>query len=134
MKTGLVQPVLPIRVLIIDDVADNRETHQGYLQYAGFRVAVAGDAVQALKMAHSLRPDVILLDLSRPQVDGWVLCETLKGTPRTHRIPVIALSAFADPNSRRRALDAGADAFLSKPCRPEELAQEILRHVPPVAV
>jgi two-component system cell cycle response regulator DivK len=133
VKAAVTHTAAPIRVLIIDDAEDNRERYQGYLQYVGFRVAVAGDAPQALKMAHSLRPDVFVLDLSMPQIDGWTLCEALKGSPRTRRISVIALSRFADANSRARALAAGVDTFLSKPCLPEELAQEILRHVPPIA-
>jgi two-component system, cell cycle response regulator DivK len=101
-----------------------------YLQHVGFRVETAADGREGLRKAHAMRPDVIILDLSMPLIDGWTLCRALKGNPRTRRIPVIALSGFADANSRQRAQAAGVDAFLSKPCLPDELVREIRRRVP----
>jgi two-component system, cell cycle response regulator DivK len=123
-------PASAARVLIVDDVQDNREMYTLYLQHVGFRVETAADGREGLRKAHALRPNVIILDLSMPLIDGWTLCRALKGNPRTRRIPVIALSGFADANSRQRAQAAGVDAFLSKPCLPDELVREIRRRVP----
>jgi two-component system, cell cycle response regulator DivK len=123
-------PASAARVLIVDDVQDNREMYTLYLQHVGFHVETAADGREGLRKAHALRPNVIILDLSMPLIDGWTLCRALKGNPRTRRIPVIALSGFADPNSRQRAQAAGVDAFLSKPCLPDELVREIRRRVP----
>jgi two-component system, cell cycle response regulator DivK len=103
--------------------------YAAHLKYEGFHVESAADGREGLKKAHALRPDVIVLDLSMPLIDGWTLCQTLKRTPLTQRIPVIVLSGFADEKSRERAQAAGVDIFLSKPCLPEDLAQEIQRRV-----
>lgn len=124
------RPPRGIRVLIVDDVRDNREMYALYLEHVGCHVESAGDGREGLVKAHQFHPDVIVLDLSMPQIDGWTLCRALKGNPRTRRIPVIALSGFADANSRQRAQVAGVNAFLSKPCLPDELVREIRRRVP----
>jgi CheY-like chemotaxis protein len=116
-----------VRVLIIDDDADIRDLYATYLEEEGFRVELAADGREGLKQAHVLRPDIIVLDLSMPQIDGWTLCQTLKRTPLTRGIPVIAVTGFVDDKSRERAQAAGVDVFLSKPCLPEELAHEIQR-------
>src|SRR5262245_7914002 len=118
-----------VRVLIIDDDADIRDLYATYLEDEGFRVDLDADGREGLKKAHVLRPDVVVLDLSMPQIDGWTLCQTLKRTPLTQAIEIIALSGFSDEKSRERAQAAGVDLFLSKPCLPQELAQEILRRV-----
>lgn len=122
-------PALGVRVLIIDDAADVRDMYATYLEYVGFRVESAADGREGLTKAHALSPDIIVLDLRLPQIDGWSLCQTLKGTALTRGIPVIALSGVVDEESRQRAEAAGVDAFLRKPCLPEELVHEIQRHV-----
>lgn len=119
-----------VRILLIENVTDIREMYAFHLEHVGFHVESAADGREGLTKAHSLRPDIIVLDLSLPQVDGWTLCKILKQTPLTRRIPVIVLSGFADEKSRELAQAAGVDAFLSgSPCLPEELVVEIQRQL-----
>ncbi|HMJ12286.1 MAG TPA: response regulator [Polyangiaceae bacterium] len=114
-------------VLVVDDMPDGLELLAETLQRAGFRVAVASDGRAALDQAFALGPSLIVLDLSLPEVDGWEVARQLKQDPRTMHIPILALSAFALPIHRDRALSAGAAAFLSKPCPPADLLVEIKR-------
>lgn len=112
-------------VLIVDDGADNRAMYRSHLEHAGFRVVEASDATQGIAMARELMPAIVVMDLSMPDVDGWEATRLLKSDPATRRIGIVALSAFHEPDSRRRARDAGADFFLAKPC----LARELALHV-----
>ena len=85
----------------------------------------ASNATQGIAMARELMPAIVVMDLSMPDVDGWEATRLLKSDPATRRIGIVALSAFHEPDSRRRARDAGADFFLAKPC----LARELALHV-----
>lgn len=114
-------------VLIVDDYADNREMYAEYLVFSGLRVAEAQNGHEALAMAASMRPDVIVMDLALPGVDGWEATRRLKGDGLTRDIPVIALTGHALAGHSRTALDAGCDAFITKPCLPERLLEEIRR-------
>jgi CheY-like chemotaxis protein len=114
-------------VLIVDDVPDNRELYVQYLTYFGYRAAEAGDGQDALAKAAALKPDVIVMDLSLPGMDGWEATRRLKADTATRHIPVIALTGHALSGSDEHARAAGCDAFLTKPCDPEELAATIDR-------
>jgi len=114
-------------VLVVDDFQDNREMFAEFLQISGFRVAEAATGREALARAFELVPDVILMDLSLPELDGWEATRTLKGDPRTRHIPIVALTGHALADHSREAKDAGCDAFLTKPCLPEVLIVEIRR-------
>ncbi len=114
-------------MLVVDDMPDGLELLAETLQQAGFRVAVAGDGRAALDQAFALDPSLIVLDLSLPEVDGWEVARQLKRDDRTAHIPILALSAFALPIHRDRALSAGASTFLSKPCAPAALLDEVQR-------
>jgi len=114
-------------VLIVDDYADNREMYAEYLVFAGLRVAEAQNGHEALEMALSMRPHVVVMDLALPGVDGWEATRRLKSDPLTRGIPVIALTGHALAGHSRTALDAGCDAFITKPCLPERLLEEINR-------
>ena len=114
-------------VLIVDDVPDNRELYVQYLTYFGYRAAEAGDGQDALTKAAALKPDVIVMDLSLPGMDGWEATRRLKADATTRHIPVIALTGHALSGSDEHARAAGCDAFLTKPCDPEELAATIDR-------
>ena len=98
-----------------------------YLEIMGFRTAQAADGHEALDRAGSLRPDVILMDLSLPGVDGWEVTRRLKANPDTRDILVIALTAHALEGEDARARRAGCDGFISKPCLPQRLVDEIVR-------
>lgn len=114
-------------VLIVDDVPDNRELYVQYLTYFGYRAAEAGDGQDALEKAAGLKPDVVVMDLSLPGMDGWEATRRLKANPATRHIPVIALTGHALSGSDEHALAAGCDAFLTKPCDPADLAAAIDR-------
>jgi CheY-like chemotaxis protein len=114
-------------VLIVDDFEDNREMYTQYLRFIGYRVAEAVDGHDALAKADSLHPDVIVMDLSLPGLDGWEATRRLKADARTRDIPVIALTGHALAGHAEGARDAGCDAFVTKPCIPADLEAEIRR-------
>ena len=114
-------------VLLVDDYADAREMYGFYLTRRGYRVEEAADGHEALAKALGLTPDIILMDLSLPGIDGWELARMLKKDPRTAAIPIVALTAHALNGEQERALGAGCDAFVTKPCLPQTLAAELER-------
>jgi two-component system, cell cycle response regulator DivK len=112
-------------VLLVDDVCDSREMYAFFLRAAGYAVHEAADGGDALAMALDFRPDVIVMDLTLPSVDGWTAIASLSGNPETATIPVIVLSACTFPADEERAREAGAAAFLAKPCDPADLARKV---------
>jgi two-component system, cell cycle response regulator DivK len=113
-------------VLVVDDFDDNREMFAEFLQISGYRVAEASTGREALDQAFALLPDVIVMDLSLPEVDGWEATRILKGDERTKHIPIIALTGHAlGDHAGGKAV--GCDAFLIKPCMPDTLLAEIRR-------
>jgi len=114
-----------VLVLIVDDFADNREMYSQFLEFSGFRVAEAQNGHEALEKAFALRPDLIVMDLSLPGLDGWEATRRLKADDRTRATPVIALTGHALAGHSKGAMDAGCDAFITKPCLPERLLEEI---------
>jgi two-component system, cell cycle response regulator DivK len=114
-------------ILIAEDDADNREGYAEYFTYLGYRVAQAADGESALDAARRLHPDVILLDLALPVLDGWEVARQVKTDPRTSDILVVALSACVFPADVKRATSSGCDLFLDKPCYPQIVANEIRR-------
>jgi two-component system cell cycle response regulator DivK len=120
---------LPPLVLIVDDVDHGREICSEYLEFRGFRVATAADGQEALDKAFELLPDVILMDLSLPKIDGWEATRRLKQDERTRSIPVVALTAHALASAHEKALEAGCDSVVTKPCLPKELEAEVRRQL-----
>ena len=114
-------------VLVVDDFQDNREMFAEFLSLSGFRVAEASTGREAIDRGFELLPDVILMDLSLPELDGWEATRQLKNDPRTKHIPIVALTGHALADHSREAREAGCDAFLTKPCLPEVLVVEIRR-------
>lgn len=113
------------RVLIVDDYPDAREMYSEYLQYSGFEVVEAENGMEALDRAVDTAPDIILMDLSLPVMDGWEATRRLKADARTASIPVVALTGHALAGISEGARKAGCDAFVTKPCLPEDLVKEI---------
>jgi len=113
-------------VLIVDDFADNREMYSQFLEFSGYRVAEAQNGHEALEKAFALQPDLVVMDLSLPGLDGWEATRRLKSDERTRATPVIALTGHALAGHSKGAIDAGCDAFITKPCLPERLLQEIV--------
>jgi two-component system, cell cycle response regulator DivK len=116
-------------VLVVDDVADGREIVGEYLKMSGYELDSAADGVEAVQKAQDLLPDVILMDVWLPKMDGLEATRRLRQDPRTKEIPIIALTAHGLASARGKALDAGCDAVITKPFLPEALEQEIERQL-----
>ena len=114
-------------ILVVDDYDDAREMYAEYLVFCGFRVAEARNGNEALEQAFTLKPDLILMDLSLPGMDGWEATRQLKGDDRTRNIPVVALTGHALAGASEGAKRAGCDSFVTKPCLPDALVAEIQR-------
>lgn len=104
-----------MKILYVEDNDDNVYVVRNRLTRAGYDVVVAVDGVQGIAMAREERPDLILMDLSLPELDGWEATRRLKAAPETRHIPVIALSAHAMAGDREQAMAAGCDDFDTKP-------------------
>lgn len=115
------------RVLLVDDYPDAREMYSVYLQFSGFDVVEAANGMEALQRATETAPDIILMDLSLPVMDGWEATRRLKADVRTASIPVVALTGYSLAGISEGARRAGCDAFVAKPCLPEDLVREIRR-------
>ena len=102
-------------VLVVEDFADNRDLLTEYLTFRGFAVTAAADGEAALRSAREHRPDVILMDLRMPGLDGWQATRRLKADPNTAQIPVVAVTAHALRPEVESARDAGCDAVVAKP-------------------
>lgn len=110
-------------VLLVEDNAHNRKIFSGMLTHAGLRVVEAEDGHQALAAVAADPPDLILMDLSIPGIDGWECTRRLKADPKTKAIPIIALTAHAMRGDEERALQAGCDGYLSKPISPKKVVE-----------
>lgn len=127
--TGAASAAGPPLVLIVDDFEDNRAMYVEYLQFQGFRVAEAVNGEEAVAQAMSLLPTVIVMDLSLPVMDGWEATRRIKANPRTKHVVVIALTGHAEAAHAKKAIDAGCDDFVTKPCLPDQLVAKIREHV-----
>ncbi|MFL5455098.1 MAG: response regulator [Myxococcales bacterium] len=113
----------PLRALVVDDYVDAREMYAEYLSFKGFEVVQAQNGLQAVAQATSLLPDFILLDLALPDIDGIEVTRRLKKAPETAAIPIIMLTANAQPRMLEEARKVGCAAVVVKPCTPEELLE-----------
>jgi CheY-like chemotaxis protein len=123
-----VPPRAPL-ILIVEDFDDAREMYRDYLEFSGFRVETARDGREAIDKATALQPDLVLMDLSLPGIDGWEATRLLKADPATRDILIVALSAHALAAEGQRARSAGCDGFIAKPCLPSDLVEEISRYL-----
>lgn len=114
-------------VLVVDDYDDSREMYAEFLELSGFRVIEARDGAQSLEKAQTLLPDLVLMDLMLPGIDGWEAARRLKLDPRTRRIPVVALSGHDAAQLMHASADVHWDAFVMKPCMPDVLVAEVKR-------
>ena len=115
----------PPRILVVDDTAANVHILQLRLGAQGYEVLTATDGEKALAMAREARPDLILLDVMMPVMDGFETCRRLKDDPLTRHIPVVLVTALDGREDRIRGLEAGADDFLSKPYDREDLERTL---------
>jgi two-component system, cell cycle response regulator DivK len=103
------------KILLVEDNEMNRDMLSRRLQRRGFEVVIAVDGAEGVALANSEIPDLILMDMSLPVMDGWEATKTIKGNSTTESIPVIALTAHAMSGDREKALDAGCDDYDTKP-------------------
>jgi two-component system, cell cycle response regulator DivK len=118
------------KILYVEDNEDNVYMLKRRLERAGFEVVVAPDGEQGLAVAHAQRPDLILMDLRLPVLDGWQATRRLKDSEETRTIPVIALSAQAMPGDREKAVEAGCDDYDAKPVNLPRLLAKIRALLP----
>ena len=111
------------RALVVDDYDDAREMYAEFLTYKGFEVVQAQNGLQAIALAGSLLPDLIVLDLALPDIDGIEVTRRLKASPATSSIPIVMLTANAQSRMLDEARRVGCAAVLVKPCTPEELLE-----------
>ena len=115
------------RLLYVEDNEMNRDMLSRRLQRRGFEVLIAGDGEQGVAMAAAEKPDLILMDMSLPVLDGWQATRRLKAAPDTRRIPIIGLTAHAMATDRDKCLEAGCDDYDTKPVELGRLLEKIER-------
>jgi CheY-like chemotaxis protein len=118
-------------VLLVEDNEDNLVVYRTILEHVGFRVIEARDGEEGVSRAKEHLPDLILMDISIPKMDGWEATQRLKADGTTKQIPIIALTAHALEEDRQKALLAGCDGYLAKPVEPRRVVQEVERFVGP---
>lgn len=117
----------PKTVLLVEDNEDNRIIYATALRYAGYLVLEAITGTDGVRQARDGRPDLILMDISVPELDGWEATTLLKSDALTRHIPIIAVTAHALPGDEERSLAAGCDGYLAKPLPPAMLIAEVDR-------
>jgi CheY-like chemotaxis protein len=118
---------MPSEILIADDYDDNRELLRLMLLPEGYRVREARDGRECVREALASPPDLLLVDLSMPELDGWGVLKALRADEATRSVPLVAVTAFASEQDRRRAIEGGFDAYLSKPFRTKDLLDLVRR-------
>ena len=113
------------RILVVEDNMDNYELVRFILQRAGYDVFLAVNGRDGVDAARLQQPDMILMDLGMPEMDGWNAAEKIKSDPATKSIPLYALSAYTLPSDRKRALDAGCDGYFTKPIHMQSFVDAI---------
>jgi len=119
-----------VKILYVEDNEDNVYVVKSRLTRAGFTILIAADGAQGVAMASTEQPDLILMDLSLPVLDGWEATRRIKAAPETKHIPVVALTAHAMAGDREKALAAGCDDFDTKPIELPRLLQKIRALLP----
>jgi len=115
----------PPTILVVDDAEDTRLLYASYLSYAGLTVQEAGDGEEALAVVAKSPPDLVVMDLAMPHLDGWESTRRIKANPQTKDVCVIVVTSNAMPDQLAKAHAAGADAVLTKPCLPEVLFESV---------
>ena len=113
------------KILLVEDNRHNQNLFTTALRHFGHDVTLAEDGDAALRAVSEARPELVLLDLSIPKIDGWTVARTLREDPSTADLPILALTAHAMKGDRERALEAGCSAYLSKPVSPRELRRRV---------
>ena len=120
------------KILIVEDNEMNRDMLSRRLERRGFVIVMAMDGQQGVEMTRSERPDLILMDMSLPVMDGWAATQAIKADPELSKIPVIALTAHAMAGDREKAMAAGCDDYDTKPIELPRLLEKIAKFLPNV--
>ena len=115
----------PARILIVDDNAINLKLARSVLEFAGYPVLEAADATQAVEVIRQTPPDLVLMDIALPGMDGLALTRQLKANPATSHIRIVALTASAMRGDDQKAADAGCEGYITKPIDTRKLAQQV---------
>jgi len=113
------------KILVVDDEEHIVMILKDSLEFSGFQVVTAPDGSEALLAVEREKPELIVLDVGMPKLDGWEVCRRLKTDPKTQNIPVIILTAYAQTSDQRKGFQLGADRFITKPCDLTYLVEEI---------
>jgi DNA-binding response OmpR family regulator len=133
-KYGCDKPaIVRKKILVVEDDQDLAELLSFNLRNAGFAIGTASDGVEALKKARSAAPDLILLDLMLPELDGFAVCEILRHDPATASVPIIMLTAMSGELARLAGLEAGANDYITKPFSPRQLLARVEAILGPLA-
>jgi len=116
-------------IFYIEDNVDNRRLIRRLLNSEGYEVTEAGNATEALEVLKSLRPDLILMDINMPDMDGYTLTSQIRTMPGFQSIPIVALTANVMRGDRERSLEAGCDGYIQKPIDVDLLPQQIERYL-----
>jgi CheY-like chemotaxis protein len=119
------------KILIVDDDANILELFRDVLEDKGYQVTTYTRGWEALQSVSRDAPDLIILDIMMPRVNGYEVCQILKENPKTKAIPVIFLTALSHQDALRKAAEGGADDYLVKPCPPEKLIKHVERYLGP---
>jgi CheY-like chemotaxis protein len=114
-------------ILLVEDNEDNRIVYSTILKHFGYHVIEALNGEEGIAKARSQQPNLILMDISIPVIDGWEATQVLKHDPATKHIPIIALTAHALASDREKAMEVGCDGYLAKPCEPRAVVAEVQR-------
>jgi two-component system cell cycle response regulator DivK len=120
-----IPPKIPSKILVIEDNEWSRDMLARRLSRRGYQVISAADGKRGIAMAHNQSPDLIVMDMSLPEIDGWEATRRLKADPSTRAIPILALTAHAMASDRQRAMDAGCDEYYTKPVDFESLVRAV---------
>jgi CheY-like chemotaxis protein len=118
------------KILLVEDDLMNRDMLSRRLKWEGHQIVLAGDGAQAVELARTERPDIILMDLGLPVMNGWQAAQHIRAAPDTSSIPIIALTAFAMAEDRSKALSVGCDEYETKPVNFPRLLAKIQRLLP----
>jgi CheY-like chemotaxis protein len=114
-------------ILLVEDNEDNRIVYSTILKHFGYEVSEALNGEEGIAKARTQQPDLVLMDISIPVIDGWEATQVLKHDPATKHIPIIALTAHALASDREKAMEVGCDGYLAKPCEPRAVVAEVQR-------
>ena len=116
-------------ILLVEDNEDNLIVYRTILDHVGYRVIEARDGEEGVARALAEHPDLILMDVSLPKMDGWEATRRIKGDPQTSEIPIIAVTAHALDDDREKATQVGCDGYLAKPVAPRRVVEEVERFI-----